>query len=53
MAREMYQFIAQQLEGGGEVVSDAGHVYQLPPSLKVHSLRLWETSSSWAEVVGD
>lgn len=53
MAREMYEFVAAKLSGGGVVVAEDGSEYPLPPGLKVRSLRLWETTSSWAEIVAD
>lgn len=53
MAREMFEYVAGRLEHGGQVTNDTGAGYAIPEGLKVRSLRLWETTSSWAEVVAD
>lgn len=54
MAREMFEFIVAALEGGGVIRNpETGAEYHLPMRLKVRSVRLWETTSSWAEVVAD
>ena len=54
IARELFEAIAPIIEGGGVVRNpDTGAEYKLPSNLKLRSLRLWETTSSWAEVVAD
>ena len=54
MARELFEAIAPIIEGGGVVRNaDTGAAYKLPSNLKLRSLRLWETTSSWAEVAAD
>ncbi|NUQ01253.1 MAG: 6-carboxytetrahydropterin synthase [Armatimonadetes bacterium] len=53
MAREMFDYIAAQLEGGRVLRGESGNEYRLPAGLKLRRVRLWETSSSWAEVEAD
>ena len=50
LAREMFEFIRDRLAAGGVYRSEAGFDYPLPPGLRLRRVRLWETSSSWAEV---
>lgn len=53
MARQIFEFVREQLEGGGTVTGPTGVTYRLPPTLKVRRVRLWETTSSWGEVEAD
>ncbi len=50
MARGIFEFIAARLRGGGTVRNEAGLEYRLPPTVRLRRLRLWETTSSWAEI---
>ncbi|MCC7494205.1 MAG: 6-carboxytetrahydropterin synthase [Fimbriimonadaceae bacterium] len=50
MARQLFELITARLQGGGTVCGESGNDYQLPATLRLRRLRLWETSSSWAEV---
>jgi 6-pyruvoyltetrahydropterin/6-carboxytetrahydropterin synthase len=46
MAEAIYRHFQTQL---ADRLADAGAQYQLRPAVRVVSVRLWETSSSWAE----
>jgi len=52
LARWLYEGLRERLEGGAEVRSAGGTVYRIPPGIEVERVRVWETSSSWAEYVG-
>lgn len=53
MARQIFEHVRERLEGGGVVVNEDGLEYPLPADLKLRRVRLWETTSSWAEVEAD
>jgi 6-pyruvoyltetrahydropterin/6-carboxytetrahydropterin synthase len=46
MAETIHRYFQARL---AERLADAGSQYRLRPSVRVVSVRLWETSSSWAE----
>ena len=52
LARWLYAEIANQLRADGTVATPSGTTYRLPKSLELERVRVWETSTSWAEFVG-
>ncbi len=52
LARWLYQRVAERLQPGAEVISPTGTAYQVPEGLELERIRVWETSTSWAEYVG-
>ncbi len=54
LARQIFEHVQTRLERGETVIDPAtGAAYPLPAGLVVRRVRLWETSSSWAEVEAD
>lgn len=51
VAKWLLDGISERLRGGGEVETPTGAVYSIPEGLVVERVRVWETSSSWAECV--
>lgn len=49
LARYLFHRLAAAFARGGEVVSAAGTRYVVPPGVRVERVRVWETSTSWAE----
>jgi len=49
IARHLYRTLAAALGPGAEVTSAAGVPYRLPDGVRLESVRLWETPTSWAE----
>ncbi len=49
VARWVFGEIRERLESAGEVTTGHGVVYPLPEGLRLERVRIWETSSSWAE----
>ena len=45
--------IENRLARGGEVMAPSGVAYRIPPGLALERVRVWETSTSWAEYVTD
>lgn len=52
LARWLFEGIAARLDGNRTVETPSGTRYQLPEGLQLERVRIWETSSSWAEYVG-
>ncbi|MCD4748371.1 MAG: 6-carboxytetrahydropterin synthase [Thermoanaerobaculales bacterium] len=52
LARWLYHQIAARLAERGWVKERSAGRYKLPEDLELESVRVWETSSSWAEYVG-
>jgi len=52
LARWLYRQIAERLAADGAVTSPSGTEYEIPKSLELERVRVWETSSSWGEYVG-
>lgn len=52
LARWLYQRIAERMAEGGWVKERTDERYCLPEGLELERIRVWETSSSWAEYVG-
>jgi 6-pyruvoyltetrahydropterin/6-carboxytetrahydropterin synthase len=51
MARNMFEYIQRALRQELKVNGPDGKpLYQIPKGVKLERVRLWETSSSWAEV---
>ncbi|MBI2297785.1 MAG: 6-carboxytetrahydropterin synthase [Armatimonadetes bacterium] len=53
MARQIFEYVTHRMEGGGTIRNGNGATYHLPATLRVRSVRLWETTSSWAEVIAE
>jgi len=49
IARYLYRRLDAAFRQGGEVVTQAGARYTVPQGVRVERVRVWETSSSWAE----
>lgn len=49
MVRWLFHEIRPVLEGGGEVTAPSGAVFAVPEGLRLERVRMWETSTSWAE----
>ena len=52
VARWLYEQIAARLQPGQVVESPGGTAYRIPDDLELERVRVWETSTSWAEYVG-
>ena len=52
LARWLYQRIAERMAQGGWVKELSQERYCLPEGLELERIRVWETSTSWAEYVG-
>ena len=52
LARWLYEGISARLDGKRVVETSAGTRYELPAGLELERIRIWETSTSWAEYVG-
>ena len=53
LARWLYEGITARLGCDGWVETPSGTRYRVPPGLKLERIRLWETSTSWAEYCGE
>jgi len=53
VARWIFGEIRERLESAGEVTTPDGVTYALPAGLRLERVRLWETSTSWAEYEAD
>ncbi len=49
IARHLYRALAAALQPGTEVGSPGGAAYRVPDGIRLESVRLWETPTSWAE----
>jgi 6-pyruvoyltetrahydropterin/6-carboxytetrahydropterin synthase len=49
IVRHLYRALATALRPGTGVSSPGGPVYRLPERVRLESVRLWETPTSWAE----
>ena len=52
IARLIFDQLAEQLARAEELTSENGNTYSLPGGVRLKSVRLWETSSSWAQYSG-
>jgi 6-pyruvoyltetrahydropterin/6-carboxytetrahydropterin synthase len=52
VARWLYDEIAARLQPGQVVESPGGTAYRIPAGLELERVRVWETSTSWAEYIG-
>jgi 6-pyruvoyltetrahydropterin/6-carboxytetrahydropterin synthase len=52
LAQWLYEQIEARLAADGTVKTPSGASYKIPQGLKLERVRVWETSSSWAEYVG-
>ncbi|RLE33769.1 MAG: 6-carboxytetrahydropterin synthase, partial [Acidobacteria bacterium] len=52
LARWLYQRIAERMAEGGWVKERSQERYRIPEGLELERIRVWETSTSWAEYVG-
>ncbi|MFH1176061.1 MAG: 6-carboxytetrahydropterin synthase [Acidobacteriota bacterium] len=53
LARELFARVAGAFRPGMEVASPGGAIYRVPAGVKVERVRVWETSSTWAEYEED
>ena len=53
LVRWLYQDIAARLHADGSVESPTGTRYEIPSGLRLERVRVWETSTSWAEYVAE
>ncbi|HEB60640.1 MAG TPA: 6-carboxytetrahydropterin synthase [Phycisphaeraceae bacterium] len=49
MAKYIYDFLHSEMTADKEYVSGRGNRYRFPKGLRIERVRVWETSSSWAE----
>lgn len=49
IAKYIYDFVRSHVEAGDSYTDAAGHEYRFPGGVRVERVRVWETSSSWAE----
>jgi len=49
IARLIFDHLEEKLAQGGELTSDNGNTYSPSPGIRLSSVRLWETPSSWSE----
>ena len=52
LARWIFDQLAGRLAADGSVRSSSGTNYEIPESLELERVRVWETRSSWGEYVG-
>jgi 6-pyruvoyltetrahydropterin/6-carboxytetrahydropterin synthase len=52
LARWLYEQISERIAKDGWVESPSGARYRIPEGLELERIRVWETSTSWAEYVG-
>jgi len=53
LVRWLAEEISSRLAAGSEVVAPSGVTYRIPAGLTLERVRIWETSTSWAEYVAD
>jgi hypothetical protein len=53
IVRHLYRALATALRPGTEVSSAGGATYRVPAGVRLESVRLWETPTSWAEYSED
>jgi 6-pyruvoyltetrahydropterin/6-carboxytetrahydropterin synthase len=49
LARELHARLCATFRPGSRVASEGGAVYRVPDGVRVERVRVWETSTSWAE----
>ena len=49
IAKLIFDHLEKKLAQASELTSENGNTYSLPPGVKLKSVRLWETPTSWAE----
>ena len=52
LVRWLYEQIADRIAADGTVRTPSGATYKIPKGLRLERVRVWETSTSWAEYVG-
>ena len=52
LVRWLYDQISEGIHADGTVRSPTGATYEIPEGLRLERVRVWETSTSWAEYVG-
>ena len=52
LARWIFEQLVERLAADGAVQSSSGTSYEIPESLELERVRVWETRSSWGEYVG-
>ena len=52
IARLIFDHLAEQLAQAEKLTGQNGTTYSLSPGVRLESVRLWETSSSWAQYSG-
>lgn len=52
VARWLYEQISARIAADGWVTAPSGGRYKIPEGLELERIRVWETSTSWAEYVG-
>jgi 6-pyruvoyltetrahydropterin/6-carboxytetrahydropterin synthase len=53
LVKQLFDEISDRLTPGREVVTSSGVVYTIPRGLRLERVRVWETSTSWAEYAAD
>lgn len=49
LARMFYETLATEMSSQSEYRDEHGNAYRFPPGLTLERVRVWETSTSWAE----
>ena len=52
LVRWLYDQISERIQADGTVRSPTGATYEIPEGFRLECVRVWETSTSWAEYVG-
>ena len=52
IAHLVFERLDEKLAQAVALTSENGNTYSLPPGVRLKSVRLWETSSSWAQYFG-
>jgi 6-pyruvoyltetrahydropterin/6-carboxytetrahydropterin synthase len=52
LVRWLYEQISERIDADGTVRTPSGATYEIPEGLQLERVRVWETSTSWAEYVG-
>ena len=53
LVKRLFDEISGRLTPGREVVTPSGVTYTVPQGLQLERVRVWETSTSWAEYTAD
>jgi len=49
LAKHIFDAVSEQIQSKRTITDDQGHTYTFPDGLQLDRIRIWETSSTWAE----